>query len=169
MVNYSTTIRKFEEKGDKTGWTYIEIPSDIAEELNPGNKKSFKIKGKLDAFAIKQMTALPMGDGSYIVALNAGIRKGIGKRAGARIEVEVEKDDSIKPLSAILLECLQDAPVAKSFFESLAPSHQRYFSNWVEEAKTDITRANRLAVCIAALERGMAYGPMIREQKAKRI
>ena len=48
MVSYSTTILKFDEQGEKTGWTYIVIPSAIAQKLKPGNKKSFRVKGKLD-------------------------------------------------------------------------------------------------------------------------
>lgn len=37
MVTYTTTIHKFDKNGDKTGWTYIEVPADVAQELKPGN------------------------------------------------------------------------------------------------------------------------------------
>ena len=39
MVHFITTILKFDKQGEKTGWTYIEIPADIAEQLKPNNKK----------------------------------------------------------------------------------------------------------------------------------
>nr|MBP8249452.1 DUF1905 domain-containing protein [Chitinophagales bacterium] len=42
---YTTIIKKFGTMGEKTGWTYVEIPSDIAEELNPGIKTSYRVKG----------------------------------------------------------------------------------------------------------------------------
>jgi hypothetical protein len=41
MVQFTTTIKQFGKQGEKTGWTYIEIPADIAEKLIPGNKKGF--------------------------------------------------------------------------------------------------------------------------------
>lgn len=43
-VQFIATIHRFESKGEKTGWTYIEIPVDIAQQLKPGNKKSFRVK-----------------------------------------------------------------------------------------------------------------------------
>jgi hypothetical protein len=33
MVEFTTTIKKFDKQGDKTGWTYIEIPATIALKL----------------------------------------------------------------------------------------------------------------------------------------
>ena len=32
--------------GEKTGWSYIEIPAAIAQQLKPNYKKSFRVKGK---------------------------------------------------------------------------------------------------------------------------
>ncbi len=94
MVQFTTTIHQFEEKGEKTGWTYIEVPADIAGKLMPGNKKSFRVKGKLDNHPVKQVALLPMGNGSFIMALNAAMRKSIGKRKGAMLKVQLEKDES---------------------------------------------------------------------------
>jgi hypothetical protein len=169
MITYTTTIHQFEEQGEKTGWTYIEIPADIAQEIFPGNKKSFRVKGKLDSYAVKSVAVMPMGNGNFIMALNAAMRKGIGKRKGAMLKVALAKDDSPLEIAPELLECLADEPDALAYFQSLAPSHQRYFSNWVNEAKTETTKAKRLAICLSALARKMEYGPMIREQKGKKI
>ena len=41
MVRFSTIIKKFADQGEKTGWTYIEIPHTIADQLKPGIKKHF--------------------------------------------------------------------------------------------------------------------------------
>jgi hypothetical protein len=30
MVQFTTTIHRFEKQGEKTGWTYVEIPADLA-------------------------------------------------------------------------------------------------------------------------------------------
>ena len=44
MVQFTATIHKFGKKGEKTGWTYFELPADIVQQLKPGNKKEFKVK-----------------------------------------------------------------------------------------------------------------------------
>jgi len=97
MVVFNTTILKFKEQGEKTGWTYIVIPADVARKIKPGTKKSFRVKGKLDDYPIRQVALLPMGGGEFILPLNAGMRKGIGKRHGAMLRVALEEDN--KPLT----------------------------------------------------------------------
>jgi len=168
MVTFTATIHQFEQHGDKTGWTYIQIPADIAQEVFPGNKKSFRVKGRLDNYSINSIAVLPMGDGSFILAMNAAMRKGTGKKRGAMIQVSIAKDDKPLEVAPELLECLADEPDGLAYFQSLAASHQRYFSNWVNEAKTDTTKAKRLAICISALVRKMDFGAMIREQKSRK-
>lgn len=162
MVQFTTTILQFEEQGDKTGWTYILIPPDIAAQLKPGYKKSFRVKGKLDNHAITGIALLPHGGGSFIMALNAGIRKGIKKRKGARLQVQLQEDKAPQPLSPELLECLADEPAAQAFFQSLAPSHQAYFSKWIDSAKTEATKTKRIAQAVSGLSRQLGYGELIR-------
>ena len=82
MIKFTATILKFDKQGEKTGWTYITIPSEMAQQLYPGNKKSFRVKGKLDEHSIEGVALMPMGEGDFIMALNAGMRKGIGKTKG---------------------------------------------------------------------------------------
>ena len=45
MIHFNAVIKKFNEQGEKTGWTYIEIPEEIASKIKPGYKKSFRVKG----------------------------------------------------------------------------------------------------------------------------
>jgi hypothetical protein len=47
MVQFTAIIKRFGQQGEKTGWTYIEVPAAMAEQLVPGNRKSFRVKGKL--------------------------------------------------------------------------------------------------------------------------
>src|SRR4051812_39568201 len=113
MIRFTTTIRKFGQQGEKTGWTYILVPSALAEKLNPGNKKGYRVKGKLDDHGFSLISLLPMGGGDFILVLNAATRKAIGKQKGARVNVEMEVDkEEMKPPAA-LLECLEDEPLAR--------------------------------------------------------
>ena len=165
MVSYTTTILKFNKKGEKTGWTYIEVPADVAEKLKRGNKKGFHVKGKLDNYSIKRASLLPMGGGSFILPLNAAIRKGIGKRQGAMLNVQIEEDKSEFVFNSDLMECLNDEPAAIKFFKSLPGSHQRYFSKWIDSAKADATKAKRIALTVNALSQKMGYPEMLRALK----
>lgn len=75
MIEFKVVIEKFSKQGEKTGWTYIEISSEIAQKLKPGNKKTFRVKGFLDNFYFEGIALLPMGGGNFIMPLNASHRK----------------------------------------------------------------------------------------------
>lgn len=168
MVSYSTLIHKFADKGEKTGWTYINVPHDVAEQIKPNCKTSFRVKGLLDTFEINQIALVPMGDGDFIMAINAAMRKGIQKSAGATLHVNLELDDSELIISSDLLESLQDEPKALDAFNKMSPSHQRYYSNWIEDAKTIETKSKRIYQSIYGLAHGLNYGEMIRYFKEKK-
>ncbi len=165
MVTFITTILKFGTQGEKTGWTYILIPEKIALDLKPGNKKSFRVKGKLDDYTIKAVALIPMGGGDFIMALNAAMRKAIGKRKGASVSVQLTEDKQLPVLNKDLMECLADEPAALAHFNSLAGSHRLYFSRWIDSAKTHPTKIKRIALAVSSLAKKMDYGQMIRSQK----
>lgn len=168
MIKFTTTILKFNEQGEKTGWTYIEIPADIAQQIKPNNKKSFRVKGKLDNYKIQGVALIPMGDGNFIMAINAIMRKAIGKQKGAMLNVTIEEDKTPLKLNEDFLTCLNDEPAALKYFNSLAGSHRNYFSKWIDSAKTEQTKTKRIAMAISALSRGLGFSEMLREDKAKR-
>lgn len=173
MQIFSALLQRFDQKGEKTGWTYIEIPIGVSEALRPGQKTSFRVKGKLDAFAIQLIALIPMGqsgetEGAFIMPVNAVMRRGIRKEAGATVRVELEVDDSPMPLSADLMACLADDPAALDFFNTLAKGHQNYFSNWVEAGKTIETKTKRITQAVTGLSMGMGYGEMVRYFKKMR-
>ncbi|MDB5025045.1 MAG: hypothetical protein JWP78_2800 [Mucilaginibacter sp.] len=166
MIEFTTIILQFAEQGEKTGWTYIEIPAGIAQQMKPGNKKSFRVKGMLDAFPVKGMALMPMGEGNFIMALKAEVRKAIHKRAGAMLEVRLEADNDFKVgMPDDLQECFDFEPEAFEFFNSLAKSHREYFIKWIDSAKTNETRAKRIVNTVNAMLRKWDYGQMIRAMK----
>ncbi len=165
MVKFTATIHKFEQHGEKTGWTYFEVPADLAQALKPGNRKEFKVKGKLDMHPVKRVSLLPMGGGNFIFVLNAALRKAIGKKHGAIVTAQLVADHSEYVFNEDFMECLNDAPHAKEFFSSLTGSHQRYFSKWIDDAKTEATRIKRIAMSVNALAKKWGYPEMLRAQK----
>jgi hypothetical protein len=168
MIRFNTTILQFAEQGEKTGWSYIRVPAALAGKLMPGNKKSFRVKGKLDDFSISKVALIPMGEGDFIMALNASVRKSIGKGKGARLTVQIEVDKGQLKPPKDLMECLADEPKALAFFNSLTPGHRNYFGKWVNDARTDATRAKRIAQAVSAMIRSMDFGQMLRSLKQER-
>ena len=167
MVQFTATIHKFGKKGEKTGWTYFEMPADIVQQLKPGNKKEFKVKGKLDGYAIRRVSVLPMRGGLFIMPLNTVMRRAIGKKQGAILTVQLTEDKSDFVFNKDFMDCLDDEPAAKEFFQSLTGSHQRYFSKWIDSARTDPTKTKRIAMAITALARKRGYPEMIRASQGK--
>lgn len=168
MVEYKTTILKFDNQGEKTGWTYIEVPADVAEQLSD-SKKSFRVKGKLDKHIIKQMALLPMGRGNFIMPLKADLRKAIGKKHGAQIVVSLAFDKEDFKFAEDFIACLEDEPKAIAYFKKLTGSHQKYFSKWIDSAKTEETKVKRITMAVNALARNMGYPEMLRESQGKKI
>ncbi|MBC7890562.1 MAG: DUF1905 domain-containing protein [Ferruginibacter sp.] len=168
MISFTTTILKFDQQGDKTGWTYIRIPAKIAEQLQPASKKSFRVKGKLDDHVINGVALIPMGAGDFIMALNAGLRKATGKRKGAILKVQLAVDEIPYQVNAAFMECMEDEPAALLYFKSLPAAHQHYFSKWIESAKTEPTKVKRIAQAVSALARKMGFPEMLRAKKVER-
>ncbi len=169
MISFTTQIKKFDNQGEKTGWTYIEISAEIAEQLKPNTKVSFLVKGKLDDVVIKGASLLPMGGGNFILPLKSDIRKKMRKNKGALLEVKLEADEEPYQINEDFLQCLKDSPGAAFHFSKLPSSHQKYFSKWIESAKTESTKARRIAQAVEAMEYNLSYAEMMRKNKENKM
>lgn len=163
MVSFTAAIQKFGKQGEKTGWTYVAIPHEIANKIKPDTKKSYRVKGTFDGHKVAGLALVPIGSGDFILALNAVLRKKIKKKVGDSLELCLEADTAIIQFPEDLLACLEDEPLAKAHFFSLPPSHRLYFGRWIESAKTITTRTRRIAQAINALAQAKDFGTMIRE------
>lgn len=164
MVEVDAMMLQFAEQGEKTGWTYIDIPADLALQMKPHNKKSFRVRGMLDALPVRGMALMPMGEGNFIMALKADIRKKLHKNAGAILHCKLEEDTDYKvEIPADLQECFDFEPETWDFFNSLAKSHREYFIKWINEAKTNETRAKRIVNTVNTMLRKWRFNVMLRE------
>lgn len=165
MIQFTTTLYKFDKQGEKTGWTYFEISVRQAHQLKPNCKVSFRVKGTIDSFSFQKTALLPMGDGKFIMPFNAAMRKATGKKLGDKIRVVLEVDDRKLEISSDLMKCLKEDPLAMEFFSSLPKSHQNYYSKWIESAKTKQTKTKRIVVSLIAFAKKQSYGEMMRSYK----
>lgn len=167
MITFKAEIERFEAMGEKTGWSYIFIPAAISSMLNPTCKTSYRVKGMLDNLPVQGMAVMPMGEGDFIMALKAEIRKQLRKEAGAELQVQLEVDTTFKIEMPQELEMsLQEDQRCMDNFYKLPKSHQNYFINWFNSAKTETTRIKRLTMIYKAMEDNMTFPEMMRASKA---
>lgn len=168
MPNFNTTILKSGKNGEKTGWTYIDIPNDIILKLKLKSRREFRIKGTIDDVKIERLAVYPVKNAGFIIALNAELRKKLGKKEGAMVSVKFEVDDQALKLSNELVECMKDDKKALTQFSTLTKAQQNYFHNYVNGAKGAETKARRIAQSLEAMHQKIDFGAMIRShQKPK--
>lgn len=169
MVVFNALIYKYAQNADKSGWTYVEIPSEIANQIKPNYKTTFRVKGLIDHVKISGLALIPAGAGDFILAINAKIRKEIKKKEGAMLNLSLESDDDFTiECPAELSEYLNEDLESGVYFNSLAKSHREYFYNWINSAKTLNTRTNRIVKTINALSQQWDYGKMIRSNRKEK-
>lgn len=168
MIQFEAQVEKFDAKGEKSGWTYIAIPAEIARQIKAGVKTSFRLRGTIQGVEVSGLATVPMGAGDYILALNKSLRQKIDVKIGMKLLLALEEDVDFKiELPTDLELCLLENPLWLAQFMAQPKSHQNYFINWINSAKTETTRVKRLALTVSAMEHKQNYGEMIRAEKLK--
>ncbi len=165
MYSFTSIIYRYSSKGEKSGWTYVEIPDDIILKLKLPNKKGFRIKGLMDDVRFEKLSTYPIGEGKFIIAINAEMKKKLGKKEGAMLSINFEKDSAKAPESKELLIALKEDPIALKLFKTQLLSHQNYFHRYVDTAKGADTKAGRIVNVINAMYRKQDFGEMMRSLK----
>lgn len=152
------------------GWVYVEVPYAIANRIKADYKQVYRVRGQIDGHIFAGLALMPMGEGNYYLAINSSMRKVLQKGVGDVLAICLEEDTDFKITMPEDLEiCLlddEDDLMAK--FMALAKSHRNYFIKYVTDAKTEPTRAKRIAMTVEAMVLGLDFGAMIRLDKARR-
>lgn len=169
MITIKAEIERFSDMGEKTGWSYVFIPHAVANEIKPDYKKSFRVKGRIDHIEIAGMATVPMGEGDFIIALKASLRKQLRKEKGAVVDLQLEEDKDFKiEIPEDLELCLSDEQHLFDGFMALPMSHRNWYINWLNSAKTELTRTKRLVKIVSAMDRGLTFSEMMREDTKPR-
>lgn len=168
MITFKAEIERFDEMGEKSGWTYVFIPQSIANQIKPDCRKSFRVKGRLNEVEIEGMSLVPMGEGNFIMALNGVLRKKLKKQLGAVLEMQLEEDTTFKIEMPDDLElCLADEPHLLKNFLKQPKSHQNWYINWLNTAKTEATRTKRIVKIVNAMDKDWDFGTMMRDGRPR--
>ncbi|NOT36661.1 MAG: DUF1905 domain-containing protein [Saprospiraceae bacterium] len=159
-------LKRFGQKGEKTGWTYIEIENELSEQLIPKRKTSYRVLLEIKGFEkTLELTTLPMGEGNFIIPFKVELLKKLRKKAGEKLEIQISYNADEYQIDKDLLEYLELEPKSKAYFESLTKANQNYFSKWIDSAKTPLTKANRIAESVQAFNKKMNFAEMLRARK----
>lgn len=131
--------------------SYIEPPFDIKEVFGA---KRVKVKATFDGIEYRG-SIVSMG-GCYILGLTQEIRNKIGKGFGDEVFVTIEKD--VEERSVVIPEDFTSAmncnETAVLTFKSLSYTAQKEYVTWINSAKRQTTREDRITKSVVILSEG---------------
>jgi hypothetical protein len=138
-------------RGGKTA-TGIEVPAAIVEALGGGKRP--KVAVTINGYAYRNSIAV-MG-GKYMLSVASDIRAAARVEGGDMVEITLELDTAPREVDIPpdFASALAATPAAKSFFDSLAYSHQLRHVLAINDAKTAETRQRRISKAIEMLREG---------------
>lgn len=135
-----------------SGGAYVTVPFDVEKAFG---KKRVKVKALIEGVPYRG-SLVRMGTPDHMLLVLKEIREKIGKTFGDEITVELEEDLEPRQVEVPpdLQKALEDNPIQLSFFNQLSYSHQREYVLWINEAKRQQTRQERIQRTIEMLRQG---------------
>jgi hypothetical protein len=132
------------------GGAFIKIPFDVEAAFG---KKRVKVKATIDGEPYRG-SLVRMGEPCHILGILKDIRKKVGKGVGEEIEVTLEEDlePRVVEVPADLAQAFAQDSQAESLFQRLSYTHQKEYVTWIESAKQESTRCDRVAKTIEKLK-----------------
>lgn len=134
------------------GGAFVDIPFDVEKVF--GAKKP-RVRAVIEGVPYRGILAR-MGGEQHLLIILKGIREQIGKTFGDEITITIEPDTEprVVEVPQDLASEFKKNKEAKAFFDKLSYTHRREYVNWINEAKRDETRQNRIAKTIEMLKQG---------------
>ena len=134
------------------GGAFVEVPFDVEKAF--GAKKP-RVKAMIEGVPYRGLL-VRMGGPNHILIILNGIREQIGKTFGDEVKIIVEPDTEprVVEIPKDLLKALKKDKEARIIFDKLAYTHRREYVMWINEAKRDETRQNRIVKTIEILKMG---------------
>ena len=151
LVDKNYLLQKFEGKG---GWTYVELPEIPLPKTSFG---MLKVKGKIDDYEFSSSHLMPLGNGNVFLAVKSAIRKKIQKQAGDTVHITLYNDKTLLVTPEELLLCMgyEDGILEK--FDTYSNGQKKAFIDWIYSAKTEQTKADRIARTIIIIQNGEKF------------
>lgn len=133
------------------GGAFVEVPFDVEKEF--GSKRP-RVKAMIEGVPYRGILTR-MGTECHLLIILKDIREQIGRTFGDEITITVEPDvePRIIVIPAELKKAFKVEKEAKAFFDKLSYTHQKEYVNWINEAKKEETRQNRIVKTIDMLKK----------------
>lgn len=134
------------------GGAFVEVPFDVEKTFE---SKKPKVKAMIEGVQYRG-TLVRMGSENHLLIILKSIREQTGKTFGDEVKVSVELDaeERVITVPAELKRAFRKDPDAKAFFEKLSYTHQKEYVMWINDAKKEGTRQNRINKTIEMLKKG---------------
>lgn len=152
IVTGNFVIQKMNMKG---GWCYVLLPKQASNTANPFGW--YIVKGSIDDYKIVQYKLWPTKTGNWFLPIKAEIRKKINKQVGDTVNIVLYTDSSKVQIPNDFLVCLEDYPLAKTFFNSLSATSQKQFIDHIYSSKNVMVQANRMVSAFKKMEQGKKW------------
>lgn len=139
-------------EGAGDGGAFVTIPFDVGKAFG---KTQVKVKALIEGVPYRGLL-VRMGGPNHILIMLKDIRQQIGKNIGDEVEVELEEDTEPRLLEIPedLQKALENDPAAQAFFNRLSYTHQKEYVRWIEEARREQTRKERVSRTIDLCKQG---------------
>jgi hypothetical protein len=134
------------------GGAFVEVPFDV--EAAFGSKRP-KVKAMIEGVPYRGILSR-MGTDYHMLIILKEIREQIGKTFGDEVTITVEPDTEprVVQIPEDLMKELNREKEARVIFDGLSYTHQKEYVTWINEAKREETRRNRISKTIDLLKQG---------------
>jgi hypothetical protein len=150
MANRKYEFDAIIHKNEKVNAGYIDFPYDVKKEF--GGKSRVKVKAFVDGFLYRG-SLVKMGGECHMLGITQEVRLATGRNPGDMIHVVLEEDtdERVVDIPEDLMVLLRDEPSLAEYFNGLSYTHKKEYVKWINEAKKEETRKNRLLKTVEML------------------
>lgn len=136
-------------KQNASAW--IDFPYDLKETYGVGNLVPFV--ATFDDHVTYRGSLAKMGGNYAMILLRKDVFAEIGKEEGEKVSVVVTLDDTPRELTVPKdLRTILESGKVWEIFSKLSYTHRKEYIQWIESAKKEETRQNRLAKIVDMLK-----------------
>lgn len=127
------------------------LPTALEADLPFAQHARLRVEGEIGDVPVAGAW-MPTGDGHRYFIVSPTVRRATGAKLGTILEMRFGiADQDAVDMPDLLARALAAEPRARSAWDALTPGYQRGMAHRVNAAKTDPTRARRVAEIIAEL------------------
>lgn len=137
------------KKPEDIDGAYFIVPFNVPEVY--GTKAQVKVRGTIDGYSYRGSIA-NMGEGHCMV-VKKEIREAIGKSGGDTVKVvmEIDTEPRIVIVPEDFQQALENNAKAKEIFDSFSYTHKKEYVEWINSAKKQETRENRMKKAVESI------------------